>query len=140
MLTASLNVVVSQRLVRKLCPNCMEPVEVPRKTLIDMGVKPEALEGFVPYAGKGCSECSNRGYKGRIGLYEVLTIKGEIAELILAGATPSELKREAMQMGMRTLRQSGLNKVKSKETSLEEITRTTMPDFIKRASEFEDAG
>lgn len=138
LLTASLNAVVSQRLVRKLCPNCMEPAEVPKKTLIEMGVKPEEIEGFVPYRGKGCSECFNRGYKGRLGLYEVLTIRGEISELILAGATPAELKHEAMRLGMKTLRQAGLSKVKNKETSLEEVTRTTMPDFIRGAAEFEE--
>lgn len=140
LLTASLNIVVSQRLVRKLCPNCMEPVEVPKKTLLNMGVRPEELKDFVPYIGKGCPECSNRGYKGRIGLFEVLKIRGEISDMILAGATPGELKLEAIKLGMRTLRQAGLAKVKSKETSLEEITRTTMPDFVKLNSEFEEVG
>ena len=134
LLVASLNTVVSQRLVRKLCPNCMEPVEVSQKTLINMGVKPEDLKDFVPYMGKGCPECFNRGYKGRIGLYEILKIRGEIMDMILSGATPGELKIQAMKMGMRTLRQSGLSKVKSKITSLEEVTRTTMPDFIRSAS------
>jgi len=140
LLTASLNIVVSQRLVRKLCPNCMEPVEVPRKTLLNMGVSPEEAKDFVPYMGKGCPECSNRGYRGRLGLFEVLKIRGEISDMILAGATPGELKREAIKLGMRTLRQAGLSKVKSKQTSLAEITRTTMPDFVRTASEFEDVG
>jgi type IV pilus assembly protein PilB len=138
LLTASLNTVVSQRLVRKLCPNCMEPVDVPKKTLINMGLSPEAAEDFVPYMSKGCSACSDRGYKGRIGLYEILKIRGEISDMIIAGATPGELKREAMRMGMKTLRQSGLLKVKSKETSLEEVTRTTMPDFIRGAGDFKE--
>jgi type IV pilus assembly protein PilB len=142
LLVASLNTVVSQRLVRKLCPSCMEPVEVSQKTLLNMGVRPDDLKDFVPYMGKGCSECSNRGYKGRIGLYEILKIRGEIMDMILSGATPGELKLQAMKMGMRTLRQSGLSKVKSKITSLEEVTRTTMPDFIRSASgpEFEEVG
>lgn len=140
LLTASLNTVVSQRLVRKLCPHCMEPADVPKKTLIEMGVKPEEVDSFVPYISRGCPECSNRGYKGRVGLFEVLTIRGEISELILAGATPAELKREAIRLGMKTLRQAGLNKVKNKETSLEEVTRSTMPDFIKGAVDFEDVG
>ena len=138
LLTASLNTVVSQRLVRKICPNCMEPVEVPKKTLIQMGVSPEEAENFVPYTGRGCSECFNRGYKGRLGIFEVLTIRGEISELIIAGATPAELKREAMRLGMKTLRQAGLNKVKDKLTTLEEITRTTIPDFVRASDKFED--
>jgi len=138
LLTASLNTVVSQRLVRKICPNCMEPVEVPKKTLIQMGVSPEQAEDFVAYAGRGCSECSNRGYRGRLGIFEVLTIRGEISELIIAGATPAELKREAMRLGMKTLRQAGLNKVKAKLTTLEEITRTTVPDFVRVSEKFED--
>ena len=138
LLTASLNTVISQRLVRKICPNCIEPVEVPRKTLINMGVSPEEAEDFVAYVGKGCNECSNRGYKGRLGLYEILKIRGDISDMILAGATPGELKREAMRMGMKTLRQAGLLKVKKKETTLEEVTRTTMPDFVKSGSNFEE--
>jgi type IV pilus assembly protein PilB len=138
LLTASLNTVCSQRLVRKICPNCMEPVDVPKKTLISMGVAQDQLDDFVPYIGKGCSNCSDRGYKGRIGLYEILKIRGDISDMIIGGATPGELKREAMRMGMRTLRQAGLSKVKTHETSLEEVTRTTMPDFIKVAGNFED--
>lgn len=140
LLTASLNTVVSQRLVRKLCPNCIEPIEVPKKTLITMGVSPDEVDDFVPYMSKGCPNCNDRGYKGRIGLYEILKIRGEMSDMILAGATPGELKREAMRMGMKTLRQSGLLKVKSKETSLEEVTRTTVPDFIKSGGDFEEVG
>jgi len=140
LLTASLNIVVSQRLVRKLCPNCKEPVDVPKKTLVKMGLGPDQIDNFVPYIGKGCPDCSNRGYKGRLGIYEILKIRGEISDMILAGATPGELKHEAMKMGMKSLRQAGLNKVRDKETSLEEITRSTMPDFIRSAEEadFED--
>ena len=138
LITASLNTVVSQRLVRKLCPNCMEPVEIPKRTLIEMGVPPEEVDDFVPYVGRGCPECAHRGYKGRIGLFEVLTVRGEISELILAGATPAELKREAIRLGMKTLRQAGLTKVKNKITTLEEVTRTTMPDFVRTSEEFED--
>ncbi len=138
LLTASLNVVASQRLVRKLCQNCMEPVEIPKKTLIEMGVPPEEVDDFVPYVGRGCSECAYRGYKGRIGIFEVLKVRGEISELILAGATPAELKREAIRLGMKTLRQAGLAKVKQKVTTLEEVSRTTMPDFVRTSAEFED--
>ncbi len=130
LLTASVNAVCSQNLVRKICPECMEPVEVPRNSLIDMGVSEEEVDEFIPYEGKGCHYCNERGYKGRIAIFEVMPVRGELAEFILAGATPTELKREAMRMGMKTLRQSGLAKVKDKVTTLGEITRTTMPDFL----------
>jgi len=138
LLTASLNIVISQRLVRKLCPNCMQPAEVPKKSLIAMGVSPKDAQDFVPYVAKGCPECSNRGYRGRLGLFEILKIRGEISDMILAGATPGELKREAMRLGMKTLRQAGLLKARNKETSLEEVTRTTMPDFLKGGAEFQE--
>ncbi len=131
LVTASVNAVCSQNLVRRLCPECMEPVDVPRQTLLDMGVQEEDLDGFVPYAGRGCSACNDRGYKGRTALFEVMPVRGDLAEFILAGATPTELKREAMRTGMITLRQAGLKKVKEKLTTLEEITRTTMPDFFR---------
>jgi type IV pilus assembly protein PilB len=138
LVTASVNAVCSQNLVRRLCPECMEPVEVPRQTLIDMGVPEEEMDGFIPYVGRGCSACNDRGYKGRIALFEVMPVRGDLAEFILAGATPTELKREAMRTGMTTLRQAGLKKVKQKITTLEEITRTTMPDFFRvQGAEFE---
>jgi len=130
LVTAAITTICSQRLVRKLCPECMVPQETTPQVLLELGVPEEELEGFVPYIGKGCPACNERGYAGRNAIFEVLMIRGEIAEMILSGATPIELKREAMRQGMVTLRMAGLHKVKSRETSLEEVTRTTMADFL----------
>jgi type IV pilus assembly protein PilB len=138
LLTASVNAVCSQNLVRRLCQECMEPTDVPRQTLIDMGVSEDEVDEFEVYEAGACHACNDRGFKGRTALFEVMPVRGEMAEFILAGATPTELKREAIRMGMKTLRQSGLSKVKNKETTLSEITRTTMPDSLKRAKESDE--
>jgi len=141
LITASLNGVASQRLVRRLCDACKEPEELDSKHLLDIGVPPDEVENFVAYQAVGCPECGDRGFKKRMGLYEVMTLKGDLAEFVLAGATPSELKHEAMRRGMRTMRQTGLAKVNQGLTTIEEITRTTMPDYITSAVEdFEDVG
>jgi type IV pilus assembly protein PilB len=128
LVTAAITTICSQRLVRRLCPECMEPEETTPEALLELGVPEAELEGFVPYRGRGCPACSERGYMGRGAIFEVLSIRGEIAEMILSGATPIELKREAVRQGMVTLRMAGLHKVRNRETSLEEVTRTTMPD------------
>jgi len=138
LITASLNAVASQRLVRRLCDSCKEPEEIDKDVLINVGVPPEEVDDFVSYKAVGCPACQDRGYKGRLGLYEVMPLKGDIAEFVLAGATPSELKREAMRRGMRTMRQTGLRKAKEGLTTIEEVTRTTMPDFIAGAEGYED--
>jgi len=130
LITASLNGVLSQRLVRKLCDHCKEPEEIEKKVLKQVGVPEDQIDDFVAYTSVGCPQCSERGFKGRIGIYEVMTVKGEIAELILTGATPTELKHEAMEKGMITMRQAGVRKVREGVTTMEEITRTTMPDFM----------
>jgi type IV pilus assembly protein PilB len=138
LITASMNAVASQRLVRKLCDSCKQPDEPEKSTLVNVGVPKDEVDKFTAYKSVGCSMCNDRGYKGRIGIYEVMPIRGDISEFILAGATPSELKREAMRRGMRTMRQAGLVKVSQGITTLEEITRTTIPDFLAGSTTFED--
>jgi type IV pilus assembly protein PilB len=130
LITAAVSAVMSQRLVRKLCPHCKQPDTIDRQALLDVGVLKEDIDTFTAMKSVGCDKCVQRGFKGRLGLYEIMTVKGEIAEFILNGATPTELKREAMRRGMRTMRMTGLTKVKEGLTTLAEITRTTMPDFI----------
>ncbi len=130
LITASLNGVASQRLVRKLCDNCKAIEEIDHKTLLSVGVPEEEIEDFVAYREVGCPSCMDRGFKGRYGLYEVMVLRGTLGEYILAGATPTELKHEAMRQGMRTMRQTGLEKVRQGITTISEITRTTMPDYI----------
>ena len=128
LVASSVNLIGAQRLARKICKDCREPIEVPHQVLIDLGVAPEALEDFQVYRGKGCGTCNNTGYKGRIGLYEIMFFNDEIGEFVLNGASTLELKREAVRQGMRTLRASGIAKINEGLTSIDEVVRTTAPD------------
>ncbi len=118
----------AQRLCRKLCQECKEPVEVPRQVLLDLGVHPDAIADFVVQRGAGCRTCNNTGYKGRIAVYEIMKMSEELREFILNGASTLELKREAVRQGMKTLRMSALTKLKEGVTTLDEVTRMTAND------------
>jgi type IV pilus assembly protein PilB len=120
--------ILAQRLIRKVCSQCKEVEKVPVKTLIDIGCSPEEAEKVVCYKGKGCTNCSDTGYKGRIAIYEVMPIGDEIKELILEGASSTEIKKTAVKLGMKTLRMSGLTKLKEGLTSIEEVMRVTFGD------------
>lgn len=117
---------VAQRLVRCICPDCKEPVDLPPEALIDLGVPEEEVYDFKCYKGKGCGRCSNIGYRGRMSLYEVMPTDSEIQELTLRRAPANEIKRAAMQAGMKTLRQSGIAKIKQGITTIEEVLRVTV--------------
>lgn len=124
----SVNCIIAQRLARKICMRCRAEVDPPAEALRDLGVKMEEIGTFPVYHTTGCDECSNTGYKGRIALYEVMPIGEEIKELILAGTSASGLKREAIRLGMDTLRIAGLNKLKQGVTTINEVVRSTMAD------------
>jgi type IV pilus assembly protein PilB len=128
LVTASVNLILAQRLARKVCPDCKTEVETPLDALLDAGFTPEDAQGVTCYRGAGCRTCSNTGYKGRIALYEVMPLGDEMKELVLTGASTTELKREAMRLGMKTLRGSGLNKIKEGVTTLEEVLRVSAMD------------
>jgi type IV pilus assembly protein PilB len=128
LVTASVNLIVAQRLARKVCPDCKQKVETVKEGLIEAGMTAENATGVVAYKGAGCRSCSQTGYKGRIALYEVMTMREELKELVLTGASAGELKHEAIRLGMRTLRQSGLSKVQEGITTLEEVLRCTIND------------
>lgn len=128
LVSSSVILILAQRLVRKVCQNCKKPEKVPIQTLIDSGFTKEEAEGVVCYKGEGCNACNNTGYKGRVALYEVMPVKEEIKELILQGASALDIKRTAIKLGMKTLRMSGLSKVKEGLTSLEEVVGTTFAD------------
>jgi len=130
LVTASLNSIVAQRLVRVVCPECKQQVEVPPQVLIDLGVSPKEVSDFVVYkgTGEGCKLCSGTGYKGRLAVFEVMEINEELKEFILSGASALEIKREAIRQGMMTLRQSALVKLKDGITSIEEVVRNTAAD------------
>ncbi|MCJ7705027.1 MAG: type IV-A pilus assembly ATPase PilB [Desulfobacterales bacterium] len=128
LISSAVILILAQRLIRKICMECREPIKVHPQLLIDLGVSPDEVKTFPVYKGKGCSICNNTGYKGRVGLYEVMAIKEEIKELILSRASPSEVKKEAMRLGMKTLRQSGIIKIRDGLTTIEEVLRSTMDD------------
>ena len=126
LVASSLNLVCAQRLVRRICKNCTEPDPTPPPALMQAGFSAEDAKKVVPNRGKGCDKCNNTGYKGRVGLYEVMEITEEIRELVLVGASALELRRKAVEEGMLTLRASGLRKVKDGVTTIEEIVRETV--------------
>jgi type IV pilus assembly protein PilB len=126
LVASSLNLVCAQRLVRRICKNCTEPDPMPPPALMQAGFSAEDAKKVVPNRGKGCEKCNNTGYKGRVGLYEVMEITEEIRELVLVGASALELRRKAVEEGMLTLRASGLRKVKDGVTTIEEIVRETV--------------
>ena len=128
LISSAVILILAQRLIRKICMECREPIKVHPQLLIDLGVSPDEVKTFPVYKGKGCSICNNTGYKGRVGLYEVMAIKEEIKELILSRASTSEVKKEAMRLGMKTLRQSGIIKIRDGLTTIEEVLRSTMDD------------
>ena len=124
----AVNLIQAQRLVRRVCSKCKVDVtaEVPSKTLIDIGFTPEQIGTFNVMKGKGCQTCNGTGYKGRVGLYEVMEITEGIRDLIMVGATAVEMKRKALEEGMLTLRMSGLEKIKVGVTTVEEVLRETV--------------
>ncbi len=126
LVATSVNLICAQRLVRRVCSNCKEEVKVPKKTLLDIGFKEEELKGLKIYKGKGCDVCNGTGYKGRVGLYEVMEVSDTIKDLILSGATALDLREQAINEGMITLRRSGLIKIKDGITSIEEVLRETV--------------
>ncbi len=128
LISASVVLILAQRLARKICDDCKEVVEVPEEALIDIGYKKEEIGTFKCYKGKGCPSCSDTGYKGRRALYEVMPMSDELKEMVLKGSSAMELKKEAMRQGMSSLRMSGLAKIKEGITTLEEVLRVTFAD------------
>ncbi len=128
LISSAIVLILAQRLIRKVCMECREAVKVHPQLLIDVGVPPDEVKSFPVYKGKGCSLCNNTGYKGRVGLYEVMPMKEELKELVLSRASTSEIKKEAIRLGMKTLRQSGIAKIKEGVTTIEEVLRSTIED------------
>ncbi len=128
LVSASVILILAQRLSRKICEQCKEEEEIPEDALIDIGFSKDEVNSFKCFKGKGCQACSGTGYKGRIALYEVMPVKEELKEMILKGASASELKKAAVRLGMKTLRMSGLTKIKEGVTSVEEVLRVTFGD------------
>ena len=126
LVATSVNLICAQRLVRRICTNCKEPLGIPQQALLDGGFTPEEAKATTIYHGRGCGPCNKSGYKGRVGLYEVMEINDELRELILVGASAVELKKKALDQGMITLRRSGLIKAAAGLTTLEEVLRESV--------------
>ncbi|MEM6732856.1 MAG: type IV-A pilus assembly ATPase PilB, partial [Myxococcota bacterium] len=128
LITAALNVIVDQRLARRVCKDCKEPIDIPDAALEEIQVPKELIGTFTPQKGKGCAVFSDTGYKGRVACYEVFHASDELKESILNGASTAELKAEAIRLGMKTLRMSAVNKFMEGVTTLEEVTRVSTAD------------
>jgi type IV pilus assembly protein PilB len=128
LVSASVILIATQRLVRKVCTQCKEEEDIPAAALKKVGFSEDDVKTVKCYRGKGCSVCNGSGYKGRIALYEVMPVEAEIKELVLEGASADEIKRTAVKLGMKTLRMSGINKIKEGVTSVEEVLRVTFGD------------
>jgi type IV pilus assembly protein PilB len=131
LVTSAVNLILAQRLCRKLCQECKKPVDVPPQALTDIGVKPEEIGTFQVFEPVGCSLCNDRGYKGRVALYEVMPLWDSLKELVINGASTTEIKQEAIRLGMQTLRAAGIAKIKAGMTSVEEIVGNTAPDQMR---------
>jgi type IV pilus assembly protein PilB len=128
LVTASVNLILAQRLARRICAACKAPIQVDKQALIDIGMTPEQIAGAVIQKGKGCPECNGTGYRGRVALYEVMPFTPALKEMVLQGANTAELKTTMIRDGINTLRMSGLLKVLAGVTTLEEVTRVTAAD------------
>lgn len=128
LIASSVILIVAQRLVRRLCENCKKEQKITKESLLKIGFPEQMLDSLKIYEAQGCSECNQTGYRGRVALYEVMPIKDELRELILTGASANEIKKEAIKLGMLTLRHSGIRKIMAGITSIEEVLRVTVED------------
>jgi type IV pilus assembly protein PilB len=128
LITASVNLVLAQRLARKICPECKVPQKQDARVLLDFGFTDEQVARAQLVKGAGCKNCNGSGYRGRVALYEVMRFSDHLKEMVLQGASTAELKAAAVKNGMLTLRMSGIEKVLAGVTTTEEVGRVTMGD------------
>jgi type IV pilus assembly protein PilB len=126
LVATSVHLICAQRLIRRVCKDCREEVKVPPQALVDIGFSPQEAPKVKIFKGRGCQTCNNTGYKGRVGVYEVMEISESLREMILTGASTLDLKKQAIQEGMLTLRGSGLQKLREGLTTIEEVVRETV--------------
>ena len=126
LVATSVNLIQAQRLIRRICSECKVEQSLPPEALAEVGFSPAEAKTMKTYKGQGCAKCNDTGYKGRIGLYEVMEVTDEVRELILIGASALELRKRAIEDGMITLRESGLQKIRNGVTTLEEVVRETV--------------
>jgi type IV pilus assembly protein PilB len=128
LVSTACRLIIAQRLVRRICNRCSEEVEYHPEAFREIGLDPDEIGGYRLKKGKGCEDCNDTGYRGRVGLYEVLPVTHRIRELILENASSSKIKEQAVHDGMITLRADGLYKLKNGITTLEEVIRETSLD------------
>ncbi|MDQ3170894.1 MAG: type IV-A pilus assembly ATPase PilB [Acidobacteriota bacterium] len=126
LVATAVNLICAQRLVRRICSNCTVEHPLPPQGMLDAGFGPDDAQTVVAMRGEGCDRCNRTGYKGRVGLYEVMEVNEQLREMILVGSSALELRRKAVDDGMLTLRMSGLRKVKEGLTTIEEVVRETV--------------
>jgi type IV pilus assembly protein PilB len=123
-IASAVSLIIAQRLARRLCNNCKKPADIPKEALLEEGFKEEELAGLKVYKPVGCDQC-DKGYKGRVGIYQVMPVSDEMSRIIMSGGNAIDLADQAQKEGINDLRQSGLLKVKQGVTSLEEVNRVT---------------
>ena len=126
LVASSVNLIAAQRLVRRICTSCKDPIEVPDQALIDVGFPQSEVKSIKLFRGKGCERCNGTGFKGRVALYEVMDVDEDVRELILSGGSANELRVQALENGMISLRESGLQKIREGVTTVEEVIRETI--------------
>jgi type IV pilus assembly protein PilB len=126
LVATSVNLIQAQRLIRRICSKCKEEQELPPEGLVEIGFSEEEAEELKMYKGKGCDQCNNTGYKGRVGLFEVMEMTDELRELVIIGASSIEIRKKAIETGMLSLRESGLAKLREGITTIEEVVKETV--------------
>jgi type IV pilus assembly protein PilB len=122
---SAVNLIVAQRLVRRICEDCKEEHQYAEEELLALGITQAQAEGLTFHKGTGCDACNNTGYKGRQGLYEVMAMTPDVRRLILKGESAEDIKQQAVKDGMLTLRMDGMEKVRKGVTTLEEVVKET---------------
>lgn len=128
LVASAVNLILAQRLVRRVCSECKMEEDTPPEVLLDLGVTEDELGTFTNFVGRGCPVCNGTGYRGRVALYEVMPMHEQIRELVLLGASAAEIKKESIRLGMLTLRRSGINKMMQGVTTVEEVIRASAKD------------
>ena len=128
MITATVEAILAQRLVRRICPECREEHEPTKDLLVDLEIDPEDAKGKKFYKGVGCNSCANTGYKGRVGLFELLILDDDLRELIMQNAPTDKVRKTAQKKGMTLLRDAGIKFIFDGTTTAEEIVRETIID------------
>jgi len=126
LITATLEAVLAQRLVRKICEDCKMEFEPSTEMLMELNLTPEQVKGKKFYYGRGCDRCNNTGHKGRMGIHELLIVNDDIRDLISQGVSVDEMRKACIRLGMTTLRESGLRAIFNGHTTIEEVVRETI--------------